>query len=221
MWRSKVATHLYALARTFHGRGGDLIQAAPGRRISAGCSESRRGRPSCGVGGPGRTGPQAWRTSPAARGEPRPADEAEASDVECEADARLPEEDRCGDPPKHRPPRPEEERPPSPRQEAAEAHEAVPAPPCRPPVAVRCLRVPDCRRGEGLRVRPPGRPLPVPRHGAGRERPLVVPEERETAEALCVDNGTCFIAKEFRRFCEDQGICFIYGRPYNPRGGGS
>ena len=39
-------------------------------------------------------------------------------------------------------------------------------------------------------------------------------------KALYVDNGSCFISKEFRAFCETQGIQVIYGRPYNPRGRG-
>jgi putative transposase len=38
--------------------------------------------------------------------------------------------------------------------------------------------------------------------------------------AVYVDNGSCFIAKEFRRYCEEHGIRVIYGRPYNPRGRG-
>ena len=41
-----------------------------------------------------------------------------------------------------------------------------------------------------------------------------------TPRAVYVDNGSCFIAKEFRRFCEEHGIRVIYGRPYNPRGRG-
>ena len=39
-------------------------------------------------------------------------------------------------------------------------------------------------------------------------------------KALYVDNGSCFISKEFRRYCEEHGIRVIYGRPYNPRGRG-
>ena len=39
-------------------------------------------------------------------------------------------------------------------------------------------------------------------------------------KAIYVDNGTCFIAKDFKRFCGEQGIRIIYGRPYNPRGRG-
>ena len=38
--------------------------------------------------------------------------------------------------------------------------------------------------------------------------------------AVYVDNGTCFIAKDFKAFCRKQGIRIIYGRPYNPRGRG-
>ena len=38
--------------------------------------------------------------------------------------------------------------------------------------------------------------------------------------AVYVDNGTCFIAGDFKRFCAEQGIRIIYGRPYNPRGRG-
>lgn len=38
--------------------------------------------------------------------------------------------------------------------------------------------------------------------------------------AVYVDNGTCFIAGDFQRFCERQGIRVIHGRPYNPRGRG-
>jgi putative transposase len=39
-------------------------------------------------------------------------------------------------------------------------------------------------------------------------------------KALYVDNGSCFISKEFRDYCERQGIRVIYGRPYHPRGRG-
>jgi len=39
-------------------------------------------------------------------------------------------------------------------------------------------------------------------------------------KALYVDNGSCFISKEFREYCTAQGISVIYGRPYNPRGRG-
>jgi putative transposase len=39
-------------------------------------------------------------------------------------------------------------------------------------------------------------------------------------KAIYVDNGSCFISREFRRFCEEHGIRVIYGRPYNPRGRG-
>jgi transposase InsO family protein len=39
-------------------------------------------------------------------------------------------------------------------------------------------------------------------------------------KAVYVDNGTCFIAKDFKRFCERQEIRIIYGRPYNPKGRG-
>ncbi len=39
-------------------------------------------------------------------------------------------------------------------------------------------------------------------------------------KAVYVDNGTCFISKDFKRFCEEQAIHIIYGRPYNPRGRG-
>jgi transposase InsO family protein len=39
-------------------------------------------------------------------------------------------------------------------------------------------------------------------------------------KAVYVDNGTCFIAKDFKRFCEGQDIRIIYGRPYNPKGRG-
>ena len=39
-------------------------------------------------------------------------------------------------------------------------------------------------------------------------------------KALYVDNGSCFISKEFRTYCEGLGIRVIYGRPYNPRGRG-
>jgi putative transposase len=39
-------------------------------------------------------------------------------------------------------------------------------------------------------------------------------------KALYVDNGSCFISKEFRGFCEGQGIRVIFGRPYHPRGRG-
>lgn len=39
-------------------------------------------------------------------------------------------------------------------------------------------------------------------------------------KALYVDNGSCFISKEFRQYCEDHGIAVSYGRPYHPRGRG-
>ena len=39
-------------------------------------------------------------------------------------------------------------------------------------------------------------------------------------KALYVDNGSCFVSKEFREFCAARGISVIYGRPYNPRGRG-
>ena len=39
-------------------------------------------------------------------------------------------------------------------------------------------------------------------------------------KALYVDNGACFLAGDFKRFCRGQGIRVIYGRPYNPRGRG-
>jgi transposase InsO family protein len=40
-------------------------------------------------------------------------------------------------------------------------------------------------------------------------------------KALYVDNGSCIIPREFRRYCEEQGISMIYGRPYHPRGRGT
>ena len=39
-------------------------------------------------------------------------------------------------------------------------------------------------------------------------------------KAIYVDNGSCFISKEFRDYCVQQGIRVIYGRPYHPRGRG-
>jgi transposase InsO family protein len=39
-------------------------------------------------------------------------------------------------------------------------------------------------------------------------------------KAIYVDNGSCFISKEFRQFCQDHHIHLIHGRPYNPRGRG-
>jgi putative transposase len=39
-------------------------------------------------------------------------------------------------------------------------------------------------------------------------------------KALYVDNGRCFISKEFHRYCEGRGLQVIYGRPYHPRGRG-
>ena len=41
-----------------------------------------------------------------------------------------------------------------------------------------------------------------------------------TPKAVYVDNGSCFISKEFRHYCEVRGISVIFGRPYNPRGRG-
>lgn len=37
---------------------------------------------------------------------------------------------------------------------------------------------------------------------------------------LYVDNGSCFVSKEFRGYCAERRIAVIYGRPYNPRGRG-
>ena len=39
-------------------------------------------------------------------------------------------------------------------------------------------------------------------------------------KAVYVDNGSCFISKEFRGCCDEQGIRVIYGRPYHPQGRG-
>ena len=39
-------------------------------------------------------------------------------------------------------------------------------------------------------------------------------------KAVYVDNGSCFISKEFRSYCEEQGIRVIYGSPYHPQGRG-
>ena len=70
------------------------------------------------------------------------------------------------------------------------------------------------RRGLGATPRPEGEPVndELPRglwwaFKRGRK-----------PTALYVDNGSCFISKEFRPYCEGQGIRVIYGRPYNPRG---
>jgi putative transposase len=41
-----------------------------------------------------------------------------------------------------------------------------------------------------------------------------------TPKSLYVDNGSCFISKEFHQFCTDRGISVIHGRPYNPQGRG-
>lgn len=41
-----------------------------------------------------------------------------------------------------------------------------------------------------------------------------------TPKAVYVDNGSCFVSKEFRQYCSARGIAVIYGRPYNPRGRG-
>jgi transposase InsO family protein len=72
------------------------------------------------------------------------------------------------------------------------------------------------RRGLGATPRPEGEPVndELPRglwwaFKQGRK-----------PKALYVDNGSCFISKEFRAFCGTQGIQVIYGRPYNPRGRG-
>lgn len=37
---------------------------------------------------------------------------------------------------------------------------------------------------------------------------------------IYLDNGTQFVAKEFKKFAEDRGIRLIFGRPYHPRGRG-
>ena len=42
-----------------------------------------------------------------------------------------------------------------------------------------------------------------------------------TPKALYVDNGSCFISREFRRYCDERGLRVIYGKPYNPRGRGN
>jgi putative transposase len=39
-------------------------------------------------------------------------------------------------------------------------------------------------------------------------------------KAVYVDNGRCFVSKEFRSYCEEQGIRVIYGSPYHPQGRG-
>jgi transposase InsO family protein len=39
-------------------------------------------------------------------------------------------------------------------------------------------------------------------------------------KAIYVDNGTCFISKEFKRFCANRQVNVIYGRPYHPQGRG-
>jgi putative transposase len=39
-------------------------------------------------------------------------------------------------------------------------------------------------------------------------------------KAVYVDNGRCFVSKEFRNYCEAQGIRVIYGSPYHPQGRG-
>lgn len=39
-------------------------------------------------------------------------------------------------------------------------------------------------------------------------------------KVIYVDNGSCFISKEFREFCQGHHTQLIYGRPYNPRGRG-
>jgi transposase InsO family protein len=39
-------------------------------------------------------------------------------------------------------------------------------------------------------------------------------------KAIYVDNGSCYISKEFRSYCEEQGIRVIYGSPYHPQGRG-
>ena len=43
---------------------------------------------------------------------------------------------------------------------------------------------------------------------------------RRAPGAVYVDNGSCFISKEFRAYCSAHGIRVIYGRPYHPRGRG-
>jgi transposase InsO family protein len=72
------------------------------------------------------------------------------------------------------------------------------------------------RRGLGATPRPEGEPVngELPRglwwaFKSGRK-----PKE------IYVDNGSCFISKEFRQFCHDHHIRLIYGRPYNPQGRG-
>ncbi len=43
---------------------------------------------------------------------------------------------------------------------------------------------------------------------------------RRTPKAIYVDNGSCFVSKEFRGYCEEHGIRVIYGSPYHPQGRG-
>lgn len=43
---------------------------------------------------------------------------------------------------------------------------------------------------------------------------------RRTPKAIYVDNGSCFISKEFQGYCEEHGIRVIYGSPYHPQGRG-
>lgn len=39
-------------------------------------------------------------------------------------------------------------------------------------------------------------------------------------KAAYLENGSCFISRGFRRFCEEHEVKVIYGRPYHPRGRG-
>jgi putative transposase len=45
-------------------------------------------------------------------------------------------------------------------------------------------------------------------------------KQGRSPKAVYVDNGSCFISKEFREYCETRSIQVIYGRPYNARGRG-
>jgi len=65
---------------------------------------------------------------------------------------------------------------------------------------------------------------PGPTEGSAPERRSITSggrsKGRRTPKAIYEDNGSCFISKQFRGYCEEHGIHVIYGSPYHPQGRG-
>jgi transposase len=75
----------------------------------------------------------------------------------------------------------------------------------------------------------PGRQVAIPRDvarvqeeegGGGGKLPLVGHPRREEAGGDLCRQRDMLHSQDFKRFCGEQGIRIIYGRPYNPRGRG-